>query len=226
MPVRLTRSWFFGFYTLHTAILGLIFSPCKADLGLFSLRGRKDLKKSTKERPRKVAIISSEIQNPEFHQRLLLLIGHERPFAWAKGMGISKGAFTRIYRFGTTPRPSTIDKIVRRTGCSRDWLVHGRVEPDLPLRRATRAPLRVTYDRVDQAVDEFIATSMIGPVVEAIEEGLGDKHRLSPRQKVRLISVATSVYLAMKPETRQGNFGLLARALVELFLHHRDKFND
>lgn len=76
-----------------------------------------------------------DLQNPEFHARLALLIGDEKPFAWAKSVGISKGAFTRVWNLGTIPGAEALLKIQKKTGCSIDWLLTGE-EDALPRARS------------------------------------------------------------------------------------------
>jgi len=70
-------------------------------------------------------IITKEYKHPEFHQRLVKLIGREQPFSWAARIGISKGAFSRIWHEGTMPGTELLCKIQQSTGCSLDWLING-----------------------------------------------------------------------------------------------------
>ncbi len=70
--------------------------------------------------------MTKELKDPAFHQRLQELIGNEPPFSWAARMGISKGAFSRIWNQGTIPGPVLLRRIQDRTGVSLDWLVSGR----------------------------------------------------------------------------------------------------
>ena len=69
--------------------------------------------------------MSSELKDPQFHARLQLLIGKEQPFAWAARVGISKGAFHRIWNEGTVPGPDHLRRIREVTGASIDWLLTG-----------------------------------------------------------------------------------------------------
>jgi phage repressor protein C with HTH and peptisase S24 domain len=73
--------------------------------------------------------MSSELKNPEFHARLVELMGEEstkKPFAWAARVGISKGAFDRIWNDGTVPSADLLIRISARTGVSIDWLLTGQ----------------------------------------------------------------------------------------------------
>lgn len=65
------------------------------------------------------------LKHPGFHARLRQLIGEEPPYAWAERMGISKGAFTRIWKEGTVPTSELLLRIRQATGVSLDWLLLG-----------------------------------------------------------------------------------------------------
>jgi transcriptional regulator with XRE-family HTH domain len=58
-----------------------------------------------------------------------MLIGDEKPFRWAKRIGLSKGTLTSILRLGNHPQAKTLDKIAAETGCSRAWLEEGKGKP-------------------------------------------------------------------------------------------------
>lgn len=73
--------------------------------------------------------MSSELKHPEFHHRLSQLIGAEHPYAWASRVGISKGAFTRIWKEGTMPGAELLQRIAASKGVSIDWLLLGRGQP-------------------------------------------------------------------------------------------------
>jgi phage repressor protein C with HTH and peptisase S24 domain len=64
-------------------------------------------------------------KNARFHARLRRLIGREAPYAWADRIGISKGAFTRIWKEGTVPTSELLYRIRAATGVSLDWLLTG-----------------------------------------------------------------------------------------------------
>lgn len=67
--------------------------------------------------------------NPEFHERLSMLVGDEKPFAWANRVGISKGAFTRIWNEGTMPKVEQLQKIKQFTGAKIGWMIDGEGFP-------------------------------------------------------------------------------------------------
>lgn len=75
------------------------------------------------------------LQAMEFKQRLALLIGAEKPYAWAARIGINKGSFTNMWYKGGVPRRTTAQKIAETTGCRLSWLLHG----EGPMRDETRA---------------------------------------------------------------------------------------
>lgn len=66
-----------------------------------------------------------ELKEPEFHARLVELIGREPPFTWAARMDISKGAFIRIWKEGTVPSYPHLRTIAEKTGVSLHWLLTG-----------------------------------------------------------------------------------------------------
>ena len=70
--------------------------------------------------------MSSELKDPEVHSRLALIIKDEPPFTWAVRVGISKGAFSRIWKEGTVPGPDHLKRINQTTGVSIDWLLTGK----------------------------------------------------------------------------------------------------
>lgn len=69
------------------------------------------------------------MKNPEFRDRLEQLVGDQAPFTWAARVGISNGAFTRIWNEGTYPKAEHLIKICLHTEASLDWLVMGVGRP-------------------------------------------------------------------------------------------------
>jgi len=67
----------------------------------------------------------SQYQDPAFRERLAIVIGNQAPFAWAARVGISKGAFARIWNRGTVPSAAHLRRIHEATGYSIDWLLTG-----------------------------------------------------------------------------------------------------
>lgn len=67
-----------------------------------------------------------------FQERLTIVIGHEKPFAWAKRIGLPSATFSRIWNDGIPPKPDTLLLIAGKTGVSIDWLLTGEGEPYRP----------------------------------------------------------------------------------------------
>ncbi|WP_158253624.1 S24 family peptidase [Chromobacterium alticapitis] len=69
--------------------------------------------------------MDNSLQTSDFKQRLEVLIGAEKPYAWAARMGINKGSFTNMWYKGGVPRLATAQKIAASSGCRLPWLLHG-----------------------------------------------------------------------------------------------------
>ncbi|MBF0169652.1 MAG: hypothetical protein HQK87_00960 [Nitrospinae bacterium] len=61
-----------------------------------------------------------------FRDRLQLLMKGERPYTWARKVGIEKGLFQYYWQKGKIPTFENLLKIQNFTGCSLDWLLTGR----------------------------------------------------------------------------------------------------
>ncbi len=61
----------------------------------------------------------------DFKERLTSIIGHEKPFAWAKRIGLPSATFSRIWNGGIAPKPDTLLLIAEKTGVCIDWLLTG-----------------------------------------------------------------------------------------------------
>lgn len=98
----------------------------------------------------------------DFRLRLESLIGDEPPFAWAQRVGISKGAFSRIWNGGSVPKPELLLKIREATGVSVDWLLTG----EKTLEQSAPTPAQ------DPAVNEALVTFLeeIVNVVRSIDD--------------------------------------------------------
>ncbi len=108
------------------------------------------------------------LRNPGFHARLRQLLGAERPYAWAERMGISKGAFTRIWKEGTVPTSELLLRIRAATGISLEWLLAGEGAPraspqpdggDLVLVKmhAAGKPARRAPHKAPRAREDYVA---------------------------------------------------------------------
>ena len=96
------------------------------------------------------------MKNPGFHSRLVQLIGDEQPFSWAKRMGISKGAFSRIWNEGSVPGSEHLVGIKNRTGVSLDWLLTGEKEVSV-YEKSPSVDLQLQDQGRRYEVDEFVA---------------------------------------------------------------------
>lgn len=61
-----------------------------------------------------------------FKDRLKILMKGERPYTWAKKVGIEKGLFQYYWQKEKIPTYENLKKIQRHSGCSMDWLLVGR----------------------------------------------------------------------------------------------------
>jgi hypothetical protein len=57
---------------------------------------------------------------------LITLIGNEKPFAWAKRIGIPGPTFDRVWHHGGQLKSEHLALISRKTGVSIDWLLTGQ----------------------------------------------------------------------------------------------------
>ena len=136
------------------------------------------------------------MQNPEFRERLQLLIGEEKPFGWAARVGISKGAFTRIWNEGTMPKPDVLQKIKRHTEASLDWLIDGDgTPPDYVLNLdGIKVELTTAYatgndneiDRLTNKIDETRLQYLVETGQDEQAESFSTNFALVPRRDVKV----------------------------------------
>lgn len=60
-----------------------------------------------------------------FRQRLSLVLGRNKPYAWARKIGLPPATFDRIWQQGGLPRAETLLLIARKTGVDLHWLLTG-----------------------------------------------------------------------------------------------------
>jgi transcriptional regulator with XRE-family HTH domain len=89
-----------------------------------------------------VQAMNPETSDPAFHERLSILIGNEKPYSWAKRVGIPSGTFARIWNEKTVPAGDHLRRIGDATGVSLDWLLRGYG----PMRPVDAPPLLNTPD--------------------------------------------------------------------------------
>lgn len=61
-----------------------------------------------------------------FKDRLENLMQGEKPYRWARRVGIKKGVFQYYWERGGKPSADNLLKIQQYTGCSLEWLVTGK----------------------------------------------------------------------------------------------------
>jgi len=61
-----------------------------------------------------------------FRDRLKLLMKEDRPYTWARKVGIEKGLFQYYWQKGKIPTYENLLKIQNFSGCSLDWLLTGK----------------------------------------------------------------------------------------------------
>ncbi|MFW2330718.1 MAG: hypothetical protein ACN4E2_00250 [Nitrospinota bacterium] len=61
-----------------------------------------------------------------FKERLEQLMRTERPYTWARKVGIEKGLFQYYWQKGKIPTYENLIKIQKYSGCSLDWLLTGK----------------------------------------------------------------------------------------------------
>lgn len=64
----------------------------------------------------------------EFRSRLAELIGQQKPFEWAKSVGIPSGTFDRIWNHSAIPKAQYLLAISQECDVSVDWLLKGGTE--------------------------------------------------------------------------------------------------
>ncbi len=95
----------------------------------------------------------------KFKDRLQLLMKGERPYTWARKVGIEKGLFQYYWQKEKIPTYENLLKIHRYTGCSLDWLLTGKAIAidqieDLPMVRETNPVYGTMNLRRANAIDD------------------------------------------------------------------------
>ncbi len=62
-----------------------------------------------------------------FKARLKILMGDDRPYTFARKVGIDKGLFQYYWQMEKIPTYLNLIKIQEYTGCSIDWLLTGKI---------------------------------------------------------------------------------------------------
>jgi transcriptional regulator with XRE-family HTH domain len=94
-----------------------------------------------------------------FRDRLKLLMKGEKPYTWARKIGIEKGLFQYYWQKGKVPTYANLMKIQNYTGCSLDWLLMGKavdfnqLEKALPLKAAYKTP-QGKHAKMDKSIEQ------------------------------------------------------------------------
>lgn len=132
--------------------------------------------------------MSSELKKNLFRKRLEILIGKERPFAWAARMGISKGAFSRIWNQGTIPSSPLLLQIAESTGVSLNWLLAGKEPMFLNASRSREKAVTTIADRHETERIAEVNPILLESTICLVEKYLRDrKLELPPAKKAELI---------------------------------------
>lgn len=70
---------------------------------------------------------NSEKDNTGLVLRLKELMQGEKPYTWAKRIGLSQATFDRMWKKGIAPKADMLLLISEATGCSIDWLLRGEI---------------------------------------------------------------------------------------------------
>lgn len=85
-------------------------------------------------------------------ERIDILIGSDKPFAWASKVGIPVATFSRVYNEGGQLKTEALVRISEITGCSIDWLLTG----EGPMKRGEEVREHYpVYDSSDLDQDEY-----------------------------------------------------------------------
>ena len=130
-----------------------------------------------------------ELNRDEIHARLASLVKDEHPFAWAKRMGISKGAWTRIWNQHTVPSPELLVRIQKKTGALIDWLLTGSNDMrvlDPTADYGTGSNDDLPRPVIGKVFDETLLLEILIAVETALEQ---TKRQMPPLKKAELVKV-------------------------------------
>lgn len=144
--------------------------------------------------------MSSELKEPGFHKRLAKVIGDETPFGWAARVGISKGAFSRIWNEGTIPGSEHLKRIAENTDVSIDWLLIG--EGDMYRGKPSRDGVIIAEGATDY---EFLRQFVLVPRYE-VSASAGGGAVIHSEQIVD--------YLSFRTDWIRNNLGLSEKHLA------------
>jgi len=80
-----------------------------------------------------------------FSDRILTLLGDQKPTPWGLSIGLNNGLIDRIFRQGVIPRAEHLLKISNSLGVSVDWLLSGKE----PVKRGSKLHQAYTPDELE-----------------------------------------------------------------------------
>lgn len=95
-----------------------------------------------------------------FRDRLKILMGKERPYTFAKKVGIEKGLFQYYWQKGKIPTYKQIEKLCDYSGCTMEWILTGK-EVDfskLSLLPAGKDPKSVRLGKTMKKLEQIYRT--------------------------------------------------------------------
>lgn len=120
-----------------------------------------------------------EKTHQEFVDRLLMIIGHEKPLAFARRAGIAKSTMHSILKQGIWPGRRTLEKMLAHLGVSREWLIDGEEPPEDRTFRPTSPTVRNAAKSFDHLLGERLERAI------SIMEGASQAARVIPSDAVR-----------------------------------------
>ncbi len=156
--------------------------------------------------------LKKKYKNPEFHARLMEIIGDEKPYRWAGKVGISKGAFDRILNEGTLPSSRSLARINEATKVSVNWLLTGK---------------GLKYDaglETNLAVQESTGEYKVKPPIQdlksllsAVEQIMTSKDETAKAAlAMNVAALQVTAQIVMDPDLRK-----LCKMYLEVDEHHR-----
>ncbi len=117
-------------------------------------------------------MINSEKDNSGLISRLEELMADERPYSWAKRIGLSPATFDRMWKKGISPKADVLLLISEKTGCSIDWLLKGKVETEAG--RGSAPGYLVCEERADCPVTGMVKSKdpVMAEIVDILENDL------------------------------------------------------
>jgi phage repressor protein C with HTH and peptisase S24 domain len=134
-----------------------------------------------------------------FHDRLRKLIGEDRPFHWAKKVGLPASTFERVWNQQAIPKAEHLVRISEICGVSIHWLLTGQTEDPCP--RSALPYINVPF-RTLNGPPEQEAVPFAARFLKAIPAAIEPKHLFFTMMKSDM----------MEPTISDGDFVLFDRS--------------